>query len=150
MEGVFRMEEIVKIWFEGDNIYGESKNGEIYTQSLLWYPRLRCASDSEREKYEFGLDGIHWRQLDEDISFESFGYDDAEPTVLQRFFLTHPELDVCGVAKSLNMDPILLNNYINGLKKPDKNNEIKILDYLHQLEKEMLCLMSENTVKTIK
>ena len=65
---------IKKIWFDKDHIYGEDENGKSYNQSLLWYPKLLNATDDERNQYRFGFDGIHWRNLDEDISFESFGY----------------------------------------------------------------------------
>lgn len=41
---------------------------------VLWYPRLRKASPEERNQYTFSTIGIHWRIIDEDISFESFGY----------------------------------------------------------------------------
>lgn len=61
-------------------------------QSLLWYPALAKASEEQQAKYTMGYDGIHWRELDVDISFERFTYDDAEPTALQRFFLTLKEL----------------------------------------------------------
>mgnify|MGYP002621919696 CR=1 FL=1 len=68
------MMTIKQIWFDGDYIYGLADNGETYCQSLLWYPRLRSASSEERSHYTFSTIGIHWRQIDEDISFESFGY----------------------------------------------------------------------------
>ena len=71
--------KITEIWFSGDQIFGRDENGHVYSQSLLWYPRLKEASPEEREKYSFGFDGIHWRNLDEDISFESFEYEDAQP-----------------------------------------------------------------------
>ncbi len=80
--------KIKEIWFDAEHIYGRDEEGHEYSQSLLWYPKLRTATDEERAAYTFGFDGIHWRGLDEDISFESFTYDDSEPTSLQRFFLT--------------------------------------------------------------
>ena len=83
--------KIVKIWFDDEHIFGVDENGKEYSQSLLWYPKLRTATAEQREQYKFGLGGIHWRELDEDISFESFEYDDAEPTAMQRFFLTHKD-----------------------------------------------------------
>ena len=73
---------IKKIWFDKDYIYGKSEEGLTFRQSLLWYPRLAKASKEERERYRIGFDGIHWRNIDEDISFESFTYDDTEPTVV--------------------------------------------------------------------
>ena len=85
------MIKIKEIWFSDDQIIGRGEDGRIYSQSLLWYPRLRAASAEEREKYTFGFDGIHWRNIDEDISFESFVYEDAQPTPMQKFFLTHKE-----------------------------------------------------------
>jgi len=70
--------DIKKIWFDKDYIYGKDEEGRTLRQSLLWYPRLAMASDKERESYQIGFDGIHWSNLDEDISFESFGYYPAE------------------------------------------------------------------------
>lgn len=47
-------------------------------------------------------------------SFESFEYDDAEPSKLQRFFLTHKEINISEFAKRIGMNATLLRNYING------------------------------------
>ena len=66
--------KIKEIWFDADYIYGRDEEGKEYKQSLLWYSRLRHANEEERSNYTFGLSGIHWRDLDEDVSFESFGY----------------------------------------------------------------------------
>ena len=82
------------------------------------------------------MDGIHWRALDEDISFESFAYEDAEPSKLQRFFLLHPEINVTEFAKSMDMSPSLLRGYINGLKKTSAQCEGRILDHIHRIGKE--------------
>ena len=130
------MINIKEIWFDGDYLYGRDEDGKVYRQSLLWYPQLRKASDEERGKYRFGLDGIHWRNLDEDVSFESFGYDDAEPTKLQRFFLTHKEINVSEFARLVGVNATLLRNYINGFKKPSKEREMQILAQIHRLSEE--------------
>ena len=65
-------------------------------------------------------------------------YDDAEPSAMQRFFLTHKEFNVAEFARSMGMNPTLLRNYINGFKKPSKAQEQKILDRVHKLGAEML------------
>lgn len=130
--------DIKKIWFEGDYIYGEGDNGKTYRQSLLWYPRLREANNEERAKYSFGMCGIHWRNLDEDISFESFEYPDAEPTNLQRFFLTHKEINVAEFAKKIGLNATLLRNYINGFKQPSAEREHLIMESIRQLGKELI------------
>ncbi len=121
--------EIKDIWFDADHIFGRDETGREYSQSLLWYPKLRAANDAERAKYTFGFDGIHWRSLDEDVSFESFAYEDSEPTPLQRYFLTHREISVKDFAKSIGMDSSVLNSYINGFSKPTAECEKQILAY---------------------
>lgn len=130
--------KIKEIWFDKDYIYGRDEDSKEYKQSLLQYPKLRAASEEEREAYTFGYDGIHWRVLDEDISFESFTYEDAEPSPIQRFFLTHKEINEAEFARSLGMNATLLRNYINGFKKPSAERENAILDHIHKLGKEMV------------
>lgn len=125
--------KITKIWFNADHIFGKDEEGKEYSQSLLWYPKLRTASDDERSQYTFGYDGIHWRSIDEDISFESFTYEDSEPSALQRFFLTHKEINVAEFARSIGMNATLLRNYINGFKKPSAERESEILAHIHKL-----------------
>lgn len=129
--------KIQEIRFTADHIYGKDTDGKEYSQSLLWYPKLLAASPKERKRYTFGADGIHWRDLDEDISFESFGYDDAEPRGLQRFFLTHREINVAEFARSLGMSAATLHGYINGQEKPSVENEKSILAHIHKLGNEM-------------
>ncbi len=132
--------KIIKIWFKGDYLYGEDDSGKSYRQSLLWYKKLRSATDEEREQYTFGFDGIHWRNLDEDVSFESFAYEDAEPTKLQRFFLSHPEINIAEFARLIGMNPSLLRNYINGCKKPSKEREQMIIEKVNNIGKEYMAL----------
>lgn len=129
--------KITQIWFDSDYLYGRDEQGREHRQSLLWYPRLRAATEEQRSQYTFGLGGIHWRNIDEDVSFESFGYDDAEPSALQRFFLTHREINVAEFARSMGLNPTLLRNYINGFKKPSRKREQEILSHIHKLGEAM-------------
>jgi len=99
--------------------------------------RIIDVTDGKRAEYKFGMGGIHWKALDEDISFESFTYDDAEPTAMQRFFLTHKEINVAEFARSIGMNATLLRNYINGFKKPSAEREQTILNHIHKLGKEL-------------
>ena len=130
--------KIKKIWFDGDYIYGMDERNNTYRQSLLWYSKLRNASAEERERYTFSPIGIHWRELDEDVSFESFGYEDAEPSKLQRFFLTHKEINVSEFARLIGINAALLRNYINGFKKPSKEREGQILEQIHKIGAEFM------------
>lgn len=130
------MNRIERIWFKGEWIYGQGDDRAIYRQSLLWYTRLMGASDEERSHYEISTIGIHWPALDVDISFESFEYPEAEPSRLQRFFLTHPEINVSGFARKFGLNPSLLRSYVNGFKIPSKQKEQEILRMIHKLGEE--------------
>lgn len=128
--------DMKKVWFDKEYIYAETDEGRVLRQSLLWYPALANATDDERLSYSVGFDGFHWRNLDVDISFESFEYEDAEPTKLQRFFLTHKELNVAEFAKRIGINASLLRNYINGFKKPSPEREAMILNAICELGRE--------------
>ena len=113
------MKGITEIWFEGEWLYGRDKEGNVYRQSFLWYPRLYLATPEQRNNYELSIDGMHWRCIDEDISFDSFiERRDIEPNTMQRFFLTHREINVSGIAKRIKINPSLLFDYVYGWKKP--------------------------------
>ena len=129
--------KLTKIWFEGDCIYGLTDKGESVWQSLLWYRKLRAASEAQRNDYEMDDEGIHWYHLDEDISFESFGYDDREPQGIALVFLSHPELNAAAVAGRLNISQSLMAQYISGLKKPSKEREALILSELKSIGREL-------------
>ncbi len=74
--------KIESIWFKGDYIYGKTESGEVLRQPLRFYPRLRRATDTQRNDYCMSTVGIHWRNIDEDVSFESFFYDEHEPALM--------------------------------------------------------------------
>lgn len=74
--------KITDIWFEDGYIYGKTDRGDVLRQSLHFYPRLRRATEDERNNYRFSTAGIHWRNIDEDVSFESFLYDENEPALM--------------------------------------------------------------------
>ncbi len=128
--------KITSIRFTGEYLYAIDENGKEYRQSHLWYPNLLAASDEERAQYIISLEGIHWRNLDEDVSFESFEYEDAEPTDFQRFFLTHKELNISEFAKLIGINASLLRNYINGYKKPSAERQEQILQQIRKLGEE--------------
>ena len=128
---------ITKIWFENDRIYGLTDDGRTLWQSLLYYKQLLYASEEKRNKYEISDEGIHWRELDEDVSFESFEYDDPEPVGISKFFLSHPEINASAIARRLGIQQSLFAAYINGTKKPSKERENLILNEIRALGEEL-------------
>ncbi|MCF0195858.1 MAG: DUF2442 domain-containing protein [Bacteroidaceae bacterium] len=131
---------LTKIWFADNRIYGKTDEGKTVYQSLLWYKRLRAASDEQRNDYEIDDEGIHWYALDEDVSFESFEYDDPEPQGIARVFLLHPELNASAVARRMGISQSLMAQYINGTKKPSKEREGLILNEVKTIGKELVAL----------
>lgn len=122
-----------RVWFEGERIYIETDDGRTLWQSILYYQRLKNATDEQRNDYELGHFGIHWEEIDEDISYESFDYENPEPTGISRIFLTHPELNASAVARRLGIQQSLLAQYIRGLKKPSAEREQKILETIREI-----------------
>ncbi len=131
---------LTKIWFADDRIYGQTEKGDIVYQSLLWYKRLKNATDEQRNHYEIDDEGIHWYELDEDISFESFEYGDPEPQGVSLLFLSHPELNASAVARRIGISQSLMAQYINGMKKPSKERETLIVNEVKAIGKELLAL----------
>jgi hypothetical protein len=43
-------------------------DGRELVTPLWWYPRLLAASPAERNRVELMLDGVHWADVDEDLS----------------------------------------------------------------------------------
>lgn len=126
-----------KVWFEGERIYIETDDGRILWQSILYYQRLLHATEEQKKDFELGMFGIHWEEIDEDISYESFEYDDPEPTGISRFFLTHPEINASAVARRMGMNQSLLAQYIRGLKKPSEERSNMIMQTVREIGEEL-------------
>lgn len=45
-------------------------NGQKIVTPLWWYPRLFNATPQQRARYELSPFGIHWPEVDEDLSIE--------------------------------------------------------------------------------
>jgi hypothetical protein len=56
-----------------DTLTVELTDGRTISAPILWYPRLEYGTPEERNHWELIGDGIgiHWPQLDEDISVEN-------------------------------------------------------------------------------
>lgn len=129
--------KITKLWFQSGRMYGLTDDGRTLWQSLLYYPRLQNASEAERNEFIINAFGIRWEKLDEDVSFESFEYEDPEPTGLSRILLSHPELNMSAVARRLGIRQSLLAAYANGTKKPSKEREEQIISGIREIGREL-------------
>jgi hypothetical protein len=62
----------LSVSFSEDSLTVRLDDGRCLSVPLAWYPRLLHGTVAERENYELigEGEGIHWPQLDEDISVE--------------------------------------------------------------------------------
>lgn len=133
---------IEKIWFDGDRIYALFDDGRTLWQSLLYYRNLMNAEN--RDDYVIEDDGVHWYGLDEDISNESFEYEDPEPKGLSRILLSHPELNLSAIARRMGLQQSLLAAYSSGMKRPSKAREHQIISEFHKIGTELLSIGSNS------
>ncbi len=65
-------ERVQNVYFTEDTISVDIMDGRTITVPLAWYPRLLAATSEQREKWQIcgGGYGIHWEEIDEDLSTE--------------------------------------------------------------------------------
>lgn len=59
-----------EIWFDSDMLHVRLLDGREVSVPLEWFPKLRDANSEQRKRWRLigrGV-GIHWDELDEDIS----------------------------------------------------------------------------------
>jgi len=130
-----------KVWFSEDKIFILSQDNEELWQSLLWYPRLKLATEIQREAFRLTPFGIRWYDIDEDVSFESFTYEDREPKAdIARIFKSFPEINVSSIARRMGIRQSVMASYLCGAKKPSESKKAEIEKILHKLGQELLAV----------
>ncbi len=63
----------VEVSFPNDALSVTLSDGRVVSVPLVWFPRLADATSGERSGWELigGGIGVHWEEIDEDISVES-------------------------------------------------------------------------------
>jgi hypothetical protein len=54
--------------FDDASMWVELSDGRTIGVPFAWFPRLLYATPEQRERVEIGRMGLHWEELDEDIS----------------------------------------------------------------------------------
>ena len=76
----------VKIWFDKESMWLLLNDGRQLSVPLAYFPRLLKATPAQRKNYELsgGGTGIHWEELDEDISMAGLlmGYGDKTKSMI--------------------------------------------------------------------
>ncbi len=64
--------QVTKIWLTDTSIWIELTDGRKAEERFSDYVRLSKATDEQRKNYVMSYFGIHWPDIDEDLSFEGF------------------------------------------------------------------------------
>ena len=71
--------QIDKVWTDSAFIYAETIDGKIAKYAFSDWQTLSNATEQQRKNYYLSYSGIHWPDLDEDLSFDGLfrdnGYD---------------------------------------------------------------------------
>jgi hypothetical protein len=54
--------------FDDNSMWVSLSDGRVLGIPLAWFPRLLVASSAQRNQFELSVSGIHWDELNEDIS----------------------------------------------------------------------------------
>ena len=54
--------------FDDDSMWVDLADGRAIAAPLAWFPRLLHASPEQRAQVELSPRGLHWQELDEDVS----------------------------------------------------------------------------------
>jgi hypothetical protein len=65
-------ERVAGVSFDADRLIVDLMDGRTISVPLAWYPRLHSATPEQRTRWEIagGGYGIHWPDVDEDLSTE--------------------------------------------------------------------------------
>ena len=130
---------IEKIWITDTAIWIRTDEGKEACEKFNDYPRLRNATQEQRLNYEADAFGIHWEDLNEDLSYEGF-FPKQEPTTLYKLFMAHPELNVSALARRMGISQSLMAQYISGKKKPSENRLRMIYETIREVGKELTAI----------
>ena len=70
--------------FDEDSFWVDLEDGRTLGVPLVWFPRLLHGKPELREQFFLSPDGIHWDELDEDISIAGLLAGRGDQTVARK------------------------------------------------------------------
>ena len=130
------MMTIEKIWITDTAVWIRTADGREACEKFSDYPRLKHATQSQRENYSSDAFGIHWEEIDEDLCFDGF-FRNKNTNTLYDLFMAHPEINASAIARRLGMAQSLLAQYISGAKNPSEERVEMIKAEIRRLGAEL-------------
>jgi hypothetical protein len=131
--------KIEKVWLTDTAVWIRTDEGKEACELFANYPRLRYASKEQLVDFTTDGFGIHWEDLDEDLSFEGF-FNKQKPTALYQLFMAHPELNVSALARRMGISQSLMAQYISGKKTASESRMALIFDTIHAVGQELVAV----------
>lgn len=66
---------IARVWVDDHAVYAETTDSLRASYEFAQWPRLRNATATQRQAFELSYGGIHWPDINEDLSFEGMFHD---------------------------------------------------------------------------
>lgn len=63
-------QRIAKVWVDDSNVFAQTTKGNIASYPFKMWKKLADGTPQQRQDFYLSYTGIHWPQLDEDLSFE--------------------------------------------------------------------------------
>jgi hypothetical protein len=76
--------EPLSVRFDEYSFWVELEDGRTLGIPLAWFPRLLRGTPAQREAVELSREGLHWEELDEDISIAGLLAGRGDQTALRR------------------------------------------------------------------
>ena len=130
---------VEKVWLTDTEIWIRTIDGKEAREKFSDYPRLRFATPEQRAAFTTSADGIHWPEINEDLSFEGF-FMKKHTTPLYDLFISHPELNASSIARRMGISQSLFAQYVSGAKKPSKERMEAIFETIRSVGKELVAV----------
>lgn len=131
--------DVVKVWVDDVHVNIQTADGQIKSEQITDYYRLRNATPEQRQNFEYDNMGIHWAELDEDLSYEGFFQpkEEEQKSELYKFFKSFPEINVSKLARRMGISQSVMASYICGVKKPSAERLKEIENAVRNLGQEL-------------
>lgn len=133
-------DKIKKVWLTDEAIFIETLEGKVAQENFEDFHRLKYATKEQRNNYELNVFGIHWSEIDEDLSYEGFFHKKEIPSEIGKIFSQLGELNISAFARRVGISQPLMAAYLSGSKKPSKERKKEIEKELHLFGQELLTI----------
>ena len=127
---------VEKVWLTETAIWIRTIDGKEACEKFAEFPRLRFATPEQRANFTLSKDGIHWREIDEDLSYEGF-FMKKTHNPLYDIFNANPELNATAIARRLGISQSLFAQYVSGTKKPSAERLEAIFETIRSIGREL-------------